>query len=913
MISIKKTLFFFIYFFVSILLISEERGFLRFNPLKKHFVVESEHLRVVFPEGLSKEALFLLKEGEIYYERMRRLFLWAPSKITVTLYSNIDYSNGFATITPYNLIGIINSPPPSYSELSGNSLWLKLVISHELAHIFHLSQSRGIASVFKKILGNAPLSLVFPNAGSTPLFIEGIAVYKESVLTGSGRLNSSDYKSYIKREIIFSINPPKDRMYNFINVFPGPKAPYLYGSFMIDEIVKRYGWDKIKESLIFNSRLPLPFSGEFYLGFSKKSFSKDIYYSFRKRIEREIKSRDFGERLTNHNYYINFIRKKGDKLYFLKSSPSGMDSIVEFDISDKKEKKLFSFYSINWISLAEEGIYFSAVNIENRFYERSAIYFYSFKEKKIKKVLKGSSFYPEPIGDGKLFFIKRVKNKFILFIFDGKKEIKLSDEWFYSADSPNFDGEGRVYFVGKRENFWDIYYFDIEKMKLYRLTHDSIIERYPQFINGKLFFISAGKNSQWITFFDIRKEKFFKLKDIPTGSKGFFYDGGALFLSVIDDRGVNIYRSFPLIEDSKEEMKSDFKEKECAYNKEEQRIKFNVKKYNPYRFLIPKFWLPNLEIQSDRFYIGALTQAISPYGEKSLFLSLLLDSQSPDDFKFDIYYSDYGKKLPVYFNFRKRINFYGQIKEEKYSFFSGLSYFFGDYYRRKSLEVGIFSDSYFYSDKSKLVLNGFYTSFTFLTTKKYPLSISKEDGVFLKLFYEKSFKNIKSDYSISKLYIFSRAYLPLFIKNQVLALRADCFLSWGDEAKFLEYIGGAGDNDYFGGEKLNFSLQRGFLKGEFSGFRIFNGSIEIRTPFRTIERGLSFLPFYLSRLYFNVFTDISFVRNGKNILKPLSYGVELAFHGKYGYYINVHSGVGIAFNNMRKNDFKIYFYIGERF
>ncbi len=881
----------------------------RFNPLKKYKIIDSKNLTIIFPEGREDDGILIYGISQKAYNKLKKFFLWEPKKIVVALVENVDFSNGYSMVSPYNLVVITDNPPSAFSEISNYSSWYELVIMHEFSHIFHLSQSRGVAKFIKAIFGNIPLSLAFPNLSSTPLLIEGVAVYSESFNTGFGRLNSSDYLAYIKRDVIRGKTPPQDRMYNFIDIFPGPKAPYLYGSYIVDEVIREAGWSAVRDSIIVNSKIPISYFAEFYLAISKKKFPKKLYKNVLSRVKKLIKNKKFGKKIISYNDYMKNLKIHGENLYFIKNSPYDMSSVYSLKIEDGKEKKLFKFYSIESTFPSSEGIYFSALNREDRFYERSAVYYYSFEKKNIKRLIEGSSFFPVLLGDGAVFFFRKVKGRFYPAVYKAKK-IKLSETSFHGVGLPVWDGKRKVYFPAKNDAFWDIYSYDVKNGEVKRLTFDRIVERYLAFFEKKLYFVSVGEKEQWVSCYDVSEKSFYKVFSSKTGFKGLSVKGKKIYTIEIDENGTGIYlyddQSYS-VENKEKITKPDYGDKH-----ENDRAPVKMKKYNPYMYLIPRFWLPYPEIIKDKVIPSFLIYSFTPYGEKEFYFQLGMEFSKNSSWIANLSYIDEGKKLPWYFNFKKSIKDYDSARKDVYELNMGAYYDFGDYYKRFSAGAGVFLEDHI-AEGENLKFRGLYFDLSFESFKRYPLSISNEDGIFLKFIYKKSYKLLESSYSISEFYSFLRFYKKFKPFSQVLALRFDGFYSWGRDANFIEAIGGTGEDSYYGESLLDFSFQRGYESSRFWGQKILNSTVELRTPLRTVERGLWFLPVFLKRVYFNLFFDFSFVEFKGEVLNPESIGIEMGFLGRYGYYMDISFGIGISKPLKYDSQARYYIYFGERF
>src|SRR5205085_9963205 len=125
-------------------------------------------------------------DAEVAYAELARHLHRPRGKIDVVLSDDVDFSNGYATPLPTNRIVVYANPPVNESALRFTDDPTELVVTHELTHIFHLDRVGGIWKPLQKIFGRQPL--FFPNAFLPSWLVEGLAVYYESAITGSGRI-----------------------------------------------------------------------------------------------------------------------------------------------------------------------------------------------------------------------------------------------------------------------------------------------------------------------------------------------------------------------------------------------------------------------------------------------------------------------------------------------------------------------------------------------------------------------------------------------------------------------------------------------------------------------------------------------------------------------------------------------------
>ena len=153
--------------------------------------IETRHFRIHFTPPLEELARRTAPNAERAFELLSRELVAPHGKVDLVVADNVDYTNGYATPFPSNRIVIFAHPPVDEIALRNYADWSQLVVTHELTHIFHLSRAEGIWKVGRKLLGRHPA--LFPNAYMPAWVTEGLAVYYESRLTGTGRLEGSEH------------------------------------------------------------------------------------------------------------------------------------------------------------------------------------------------------------------------------------------------------------------------------------------------------------------------------------------------------------------------------------------------------------------------------------------------------------------------------------------------------------------------------------------------------------------------------------------------------------------------------------------------------------------------------------------------------------------------------------------------
>ena len=190
--------------------------------------ITTSHFRVHFRAADSTLARRAGALAERAYIKLSTELVAPKGKIDLALADNTDASNGFAQVFPNNRVVIYAVPPVAIQELRFQSDWLELVITHELAHIFHIDRARGIWSVGRSVFGRNPL--FFPNQLLPSWVKEGLAVYYESKLTGSGRNVSTEAPLVLRAAALDGAFVPISRWSTATTRFPLGQTAYAYGA-----------------------------------------------------------------------------------------------------------------------------------------------------------------------------------------------------------------------------------------------------------------------------------------------------------------------------------------------------------------------------------------------------------------------------------------------------------------------------------------------------------------------------------------------------------------------------------------------------------------------------------------------------------------------------------------------------------
>ena len=219
--------------------------------------IATEHFRVHFTPPLESAARRAASQAEVAWQRLARELKPPRGLIELVVADNVDFTNGYATPFPTNRIVIYANPPTASRSLRFYDDWTELVITHELAHIFHLDRSAGWWGVARNIFGRSPLFM--PNVFTPAWVIEGLATYYESRLTSAGRVRGTHHEMIARASALANDVPPPPEWSAATARYPWGEIAYAFGSLFFDYLARTRGAEKVPEFIERTSRFPVPF------------------------------------------------------------------------------------------------------------------------------------------------------------------------------------------------------------------------------------------------------------------------------------------------------------------------------------------------------------------------------------------------------------------------------------------------------------------------------------------------------------------------------------------------------------------------------------------------------------------------------------------------------------------------------
>ncbi len=186
------------------------------------------HFRIHATAEHRNAALAASREAERAYELLAGELRPPRGIVDVALFDNTDVSNGAAAIFPSNRLFIFLVPPGPDVSLGYYDAWLRVVLTHELAHLFHLDRADGIWGVLQHVFGRAPG--LFPNTYHPSWVSEGLATYYESRFTLGGRVRGGFHTQVVRAAAAGGRWPGPDDATLTVSAWPAGTRPYAWGS-----------------------------------------------------------------------------------------------------------------------------------------------------------------------------------------------------------------------------------------------------------------------------------------------------------------------------------------------------------------------------------------------------------------------------------------------------------------------------------------------------------------------------------------------------------------------------------------------------------------------------------------------------------------------------------------------------------
>ena len=297
--------------------------------------IKTEHFNIIYPDNFYSGAQEYANLLELSYKYINQPYINKNKTLKVVLHNRSAYSNAMVSPTPFHADFFTLWDQHTYAQT-----WPKQLTLHEYRHAVQMQKlNQGTTKVLKVLFGDQAIGAVM--GVFLPFwFLEGDAVYSETIFSHSGRGRAPDFTMDIKAQVL------DKRIYSY------DKA--LYGSY-IDYVPNYYtlGYELVVSGLLqypemWNNMLnnvaqrpftlvPFTKSIKESCGVGKVGFYKNTLKKRKKDWAKELPTQNDNSKMlpVKPKFYTNyrFACPLNDGSFIIHKS--GMDDISRFVVVDK--------------------------------------------------------------------------------------------------------------------------------------------------------------------------------------------------------------------------------------------------------------------------------------------------------------------------------------------------------------------------------------------------------------------------------------------------------------------------------------------------------------------------------------------------------------------------------------------------
>ena len=876
--------------------------------------LKTRHFYVHFTPPVEGLARRIAADAERAYTELSRELHPPRGPIDIVVSDDVDQSNGSATPTPTNRIVVYANPPVSESALRYTNDWARLVVTHELTHIFHLDRARGLWALGPRILGRAPL--LFPNSYAPSWLTEGLAVYEESKLAGAGRIQGSEHRMIARAAAIDHTFPSLGALSLAQGRFPFGQTSYAFGSLFIDYLAKTRGESQVRRLVdksaanIIPYLVDIPARQSFGVSFSR------AWKDFRDSIARSVSAvpstpLEGWRELTRDGVYVFAPRWLSDSSIVYSGTP-GRESFGAFrvDLAGRRTRiGRRNSQSAN-VPLADGSLLYAQIDFVNPYQARSDLW--TQRGGRERQLTFGQRLTaPDARADGEIVAAQIIPGatRLVRVSRDGRRVAPLTtgtydEQW--TEPRWSHGGDRVVASRWLRGNISQIVVVDTTGRIVHIVSSGTSIEATPSWLPGDsgIVYSSDRSGSAQIyveRFSDPRTFAGASTFRLSSAATGLFEPNAAprsgraaAVLFRADGYHLGVGECCATGSSGAGERVAEYRSETSAASDSPVSDSGAARRYSPWRTLIPRYWLPTVNQGiGDGYRIGGTTIGYDVVGRHVVNATIEFPTNKTGVVG-DLSYQYNGLGLPILqvagsqnwqslqgiFSRQGNLPLIGQVFRRTLTG-EVLATWVGQRARR-SLTLtggaGVEQRSHVATPHDSLLAaidtTGAFGSVTFPSLvaaagfanyQRPPFSISPEDGVQLNVTVRDRLRSgsagrgAQTVSAVGTAALYKSFDLPGFAHN-VVALRGAG--GYADErATSYYFVGGVSGNTfeiipgYTLGEGRKTFPVRGFEAGTLAGIRAFAGSIEYRVPLLLMGASPSALPFFFDRSSLTVFGD----------------------------------------------------------
>ena len=853
-----------------------------FPPDLRFRSVSTDRVTVHYHQGLeplAREAATLATELLASHESRYGLRV---GRVQVVLADVEDEPNGFASPLPYPLVHLRAVAPRGADEFGNHDGWLRLVLSHELAHVVHLDEARGLLRAGRRVFGRAPF--LFPNGATPTWMVEGLATFEETEATAFGRGRNPDARMVLRMEALERGLPRPDEAVGGLDRWPGGTAPYLFGESFLRYLTARFGPQTLPDLSRAHAERPVPFlddltalkvTGATFVGrwneWRAQTGSALEREAARLRGAGLTPSRPLTERGVRQ--YGARFSPRGERIAYTNRSLTRFRAIHLVGADGAGDRPLVRRNGGSALSWTADGarIVFDQPDIHRRFSTRFDLHVVDVASGRTRRLTRGlRAKDPDVSRSGSVVFVRQDADRSELAVLplDGGDARDLTSSapgthWSNPRWSPSGDGivAGRLTPGG----WLDLVRLDVASGALDELTHDRAKDVEPAFTpdGGEVVFRSDRDGVSNLYALRLADRRLRRVTNVLGGAfaPDVAADGRQLAFASYSARGYDVH-VMDLAPES--DPAPPFDDPYPAAPPAPMPFAGADRAYAPLAHLRPRFWTPYLAGSAGHLRVGAATAGADPLLRHAYGLDLHATTDRGDP-GVQAYYQ-YDRFLPTFVavveDARDRVTngssetitrnrsltlraSFPLVRRVRWSQSLSLAW----RREREKVENGGGAEAF--------DLGGLEAAWSLTTARQYPWSISPIDGTRLRVAYLKEDPAFGGTVSLGKLIGDVRTYRRLLGETDTLALAAGGGTTFGGgrAAARSFAVGGFPDRGLLDVFRTSHAVLRGYDDGQFRGRRFAHANVEYRFPLGHPQRGFGTAPVLVRHLHAAVFAD----------------------------------------------------------
>jgi len=911
-----------------------------FPPHLRFRSVSTSRVTVHYHQGLeamARQAAALATEILAAHERRYGV---RAGRVQIVLADVDDDANGFASPLPYPLVHLRAVAPHGNDELGNYHDWLQVLLSHELAHIVHLGEAHGLVRAARHVFGRAPF--LFPNATSPTWIVEGLATYEETEETPFGRGRNPDSLMVLRMAALEGDFPGEDRPVAGLDRWPDGQASYLFGEAFFDDLRDRYGENTLPEMARVHSGRLIPYMDELTAKKVTGATFHALWTDWKRRACAEFEGQAEQRRARGLTVSTP-LTHAGVRQVNPRFSPDGewlaytsrvLTRFREIRMmrpdgtADRVLTKRNGGTSLSWVP-GGRTIVFDEPETHRVFAQYSDLRTVDVASGRVRRLTRGArAREPDVSSDGRrvVFVHQHVGRSELATIgLDGSglRDLTASEagvQWSGPRWSPRSDA---IVASRWRPGGWlDVALVDPASGAVTALTEDRAKDVEPAWSprGDYVVFRSDRDGVSNLYAFRVADRALLRVTNVlggaftpdvsPAGDRIAFAEYGA--------RGYDL-RLMPL--DLAGLPAADpFVDPYPAGRAAPPPVDARDRPYRPLPRMWPRFWSPSFDRVSGETRLGIATAGSDPLFQHAYLFNLYRGSITGRVGSFALYqYDRWWPTLLAAVENKYEPSTGGSVRHKQELTLSAAIPVLRTLRSAQSVSLA-WRRSHETREQTPtpraLDLGGLEAAWSLGTVKQYPYSISAVDGVRLRVAYLQEDPAFGSDLSLGKLFADARAYVPVLVRGDALALRLGGGTTFGERGFTDSYaVGGFPNGSLRDVVGTNGSVLRGYADDAFTGRRVLHANVEYRVPLAHPQHGWRSLPVFVRHLHATAFADTAQAWSDRFRWSAMKTGVGVAV----GADLSLNPGfpltatLGVARGVAEKGETQVYFRTGLSF